>query len=671
MVRRIIYILIGSLLILTLILGLWWWFFSRGGGTSTPPNLFNSGGTKTDTTGGAGKGGNGKGTIGSNTGTGVPSVSGGTSGSGSGSGADGDIPNIPGADNDTSTDIPSGSDIPAGNDTGETVGGGGGFTFDTSFVFPTSTDIIWNDTYTFDPGTFHGLANTVYFNPTDVNDLNTNTVTGTPYITKVVGPDGKVIDIKNAGALAVLIAGCLFEYPLKVAGARVNGVLAGFTTGGLLKVQSNDSGQQINETTETLSQCLARTLGKIAVQMITDDIVNWINGGFEGKPAFVENFSKFFADVSDQAAGEYLQSSDFAFLCSPIQAQVRIALAQSYARRNNSPSCTLSDAANNVGGFLNGGFGKGGWQDFISYTTEPANNPFGAYQTLDTRFNASVQGQVANKQFEVDLGHGFLSYQQCDPVTASAGAPISARVGSTNCKIVTPGSAIESSLETAFGQSVQSLQVGDSIKQILSALANALITKALYGGLSNIGKDDSANNIDVAAQNAATSLLTDIQTSVRAAQNYGAAEQRIISDVQTAQQNAIELQNCWLVASTSSSLTDAQRATVAEGIVSASTRVLQLEAYVTTFNQNIQRANNSIVDIQTLQTDILSANDVNDVNAIKAAWTKLKTGSNPHIFTAADVTTAQQDRTSTLAALATINTDTNTKLLQCHAISGQ
>jgi hypothetical protein len=98
---------------------------------------------------------------------------------------------------------------------------------------------------------------------------------------------------------------------------------------------------------------------------------------------------------------------------------------------------------------------------------------------------------------------------------------------------------------------------------------------------------------------------------------------------------------------------------------------LQLEAFVTTFNQNIQRANNSIVAIQTLQTDILSANDVNDVNAIKAAWTKLKTGSNPHIFTAADVTTAQQDRTSTLAALATISTDTNTKLLLCHAIPGQ
>ena len=104
---------------------------------------------------------------------------------------------------------------------------------------------------------------------------------------------------------------------------------------------------------KTITDCLVRTLGRLAVQHITQSTVNWINSGFEGKPAFVQDFNQFFTDVADEAAGEFIQGSGLSFLCSPFQLKVRIAIAQSYARRNYSPaSCTLSQVTDNVKGFI-------------------------------------------------------------------------------------------------------------------------------------------------------------------------------------------------------------------------------------------------------------------------------------------------------------------------------
>jgi hypothetical protein len=432
-----------------------------------------------------------------------------------------------------------------------------------------------------------------------------------------------------------------------------------------LKVQTADASTNTSQGTETITQCLARTLGKLAVQAITDSVVNWINSGFQGKPSFVQNFKAFFTSVADQAAGEYLQSSNFAFLCSPFQLQVRMAVAQSYARRNDAPSCTLSGVENNVNGLLGGNFGQGGWGGLVSLTSQPNNNPFGAYMNLNGGLQNYVGQAQANANLEVNLGNGFLSYKKCDNASAT-GQPLGTQA--SNCKIVTPGPAKETSLTTVLGQSVESLQLGDSINQILAALQNALITKALYGGLSNVNSNNSASNTDTKAQTAAQALMTELQAAVTAAQQYATTEQRIINDVQTAQSNLVDLQNCWLVASSSPTLSAGQIATAQTGGAAAALKVAQLEAMVTTYNQNIEKANNSIQVAQELQTDLLLATVAADVNSVKATWTTMKSSDTPHVYTAVDVTAAQQDRTGMQSNLASINIDTSTKLQQCNAL---
>jgi hypothetical protein len=64
----------------------------------------------------------------------------------------------------------------------------------------------------------------VFFNPTAVTTFQTDTITGTPHITKVTGADGKEIDLSVAG-FAVAILGCIAQYSgaLTTVGAQLSG----------------------------------------------------------------------------------------------------------------------------------------------------------------------------------------------------------------------------------------------------------------------------------------------------------------------------------------------------------------------------------------------------------------------------------------------------------------
>ena len=211
--------------------------------------------------------------------------------------------------------------------------------------------------------------------------------------------------------------------------------------------------------------------------------------------------------------------------------------------------------------------------------------------------------------------------------------------------------------------------MGESIDQILSALQNALITKIMKVGLSNVNKkSNSANNTPTAAQTQAERLMSEMQTTVADTQQYATLEQRIISDIQTTQQNLTELQNCWVNASSSPTLTSAQLTTAQTGANAAVTKIIELEALVSNHNANITRANASIIAVQEVQTDLLFASVAADITAIQTRWSAMKTANNPRIYTKADITLSQQDRTSVQTNMASINTDTTARLQQCYAL---
>ncbi|HWB33826.1 MAG TPA: hypothetical protein VG753_00680 [Candidatus Paceibacterota bacterium] len=618
MTRRIIYIIIGGVLLLALLLGLWFWFFGRGASDiSSQSGLFGSAGDRTGAGTSGNTSGNGVAPIGSNAGTGV-------SGTGNG-GANTQyvIPNTP------TNALPIAY---------STTSAGGSFQ-NPAWLGGTSGS--------------GSTGSSINFTPTPINTVNNNTVSGNPYI-NVNNGDNTSSNGGNSFVNGLLgVAGsCLANFLAQQAGSGLTSAIGSLFGSALGQVQVTDPSTHANQQTDSIITCVTKALARAAIQQITNDTVNWINSGFDGQPAFVQDYNKFFGDISDEAAGSVIQSGDLAFLCSPFQLQVRIAIAQSYARRSQAPSCTLSDIAGNVQDFANGTFSEGGWQGLIAYTTDPSNNPYAGYMYGESVLQGQISTAKQNAVLQLSPG-GFLSQQKC--TTDSS--------GKKSCTIQTPGTVIESNLEQIFGKNIDQLELASSIDDILNALVNQIITKTLYKGLASLGNGQngygaSLSSEDVNAEVQADSLINDIAQDVQYAQQYGATAQGSITDLQTAQGNLSTLEYCWLGKSSTGAAANAQ---------AAGDQVTALEAQVDAYNNKIAAANSTIASLQDIQTQALNSASAADVANAQDAFDQLTASGN--LITQTQVQSAGQDRTTLQAQMSSLNTTTNAQLQQCYAAS--
>ncbi len=515
------------------------------------------------------------------------------------------------------------------------------------------------------------------FVPKTINQLNQGSVSGSPNILPGTNVDAQGNSILGPALLGAGIGLALCTTGL-LGGVAGGAVGAGSTAVGAVRaVPVQDLSLNLQTTfgntlkssdtfRDNFLNCIARTIARAAVQQITSSVVNWINSGFNGKPSFVTNFQQFFTNVADQAAGEFIRSSALSFLCTPFQNQIRIAIAQSYAKRN-AQSCTLSGIIKNLNSFSNGNFAQGGWGGMLSFVGTPTNNSFGAYNYGQNGLaNAQIRA-LGQKQQDYTIGKGFLSSTQqvnCKVVN-----------GAQKCDSVvsTPGSTIADSLSKTLGVSQDTLTqagISGSFDAIISALISQLMVKALQGGVSNLsGTNGYASNFltpeQQQAQADAQAVLTDMQGRVNTAQQYGAVEQGAISDIQTAQQQLQNVANCWETASSSPSLTTAQQQVAQTNATNDLAALHFYDPQVDAYNNNITKANTGIATLQDLQTQAIGVTSAADVAAVKAAYQQaLTTGG---IVTDADVTNAQQDRTTLQSALTQRNAQTANELQQCYA----
>src|SRR3989344_1926652 len=577
-----------------------------------------------------------------------------------------------GATNNTNN-IPSNT-LPAGT-TGASTGAGGqgysGQTFSTVSVGGVDTvpGVEWLGGSGFVGGGVGGP--TTSFVPKTINQLNDGTVGGTPgLIGSFGGADGNGGGSNGFGiaGLAGAAAGCALLGVFKAAGeAQAAGETAAGGVGGMvLVIDWRLNAKQAAPQYKDMGDCLMRTIAKAVLQQITSSIVNWINSGFNGKPSFVTNFNQFFTNVGDQAAGEFIRGTGLSFLCSPFQLKIRIALAQSYARRN-AQSCTLTSVIKNVDKFMSGSFSQGGWGGMLQFTTIPTNNPFGAFAYAQAGLQTAQSNALGIKQQDYIIGKGFLSSQKevCKGVD-----PVSGQKTGCTMVPVTPGSTIADALNKSLGAGQDQLGLAKSFDEIVNALLTQLMVKTLQRRLSSVsGNQGYASNYytpeQQQAQRDAEAMLADMQGKVVIAQQYGSAQQGSISDIQNAQTKLNTLANCWETASSSTSHTEAQRATARVNADNALAALHSYDAQIDLFNANITHANAGIAKLQELQTLVLSVTSAADVAAVKAAYNSAL--SSGVIITAADVTTAQQDRSALQSALASRNQQTDSELTQCYA----
>ena len=636
--RKVIFIILAAL-VFALIMGLaWFWLFSGKGAVPANTGTFGSSQNKPNST-------NTSGASGGNSSSVTPAGGGNTAGNGTnnsnGNGGSSSGGTITG-NNGSSIDY-AGSGGAIGGIASvpgvDWVGGGGGG---------------------------GGGGQTISYVPSTINQLNNGGSGGTVGLIGSFGDTNINKGNSDLGLVGLVggAAGCALLGAFRGSGeTQALGEKAiALSEGAVLVFDWRVNAKQATPQYKDFGDCIMRTIAKAVLQQITSSIVNWINSGFNGKPSFVTNFNQFFTNVGDQAAGEFIRGTGLSFLCSPFQLKIRIALAQSYARRN-AQSCTLTSVIKNIDKFMTGSFSQGGWGGLLQFTTIPTNNLFGAFAYAQVGLQTAQSNARNDAQSNLSAG-GFISLRKCIPPDSK---------NPNDCKVTTPGVIIEGTLvkSLSIGQEqLAQMGVNGSFDAIISALLTQLTTKVLYQGLSTLsGQSGYASNYltpeQQKAQDDAQALLNQMQGYLQVAQQYGSAQQGSISDIQNAQNKLSTLANCWETASSSASHTESQRATARVNADNALAALHSYDAQIGAYNANITRANTGIAKLQELQTLVLGVTSAADVAAVKTAYDNaLASGA---IITSADVTTAQQDRSALQSRLASRNQQTESELNQCYA----
>lgn len=261
---------------------------------------------------------------------------------------------------------------------------------------------------------------------------------------------------------------------------------------------------------------LAFMAANVVIARITDSIVNWINSGFQGSPAFVEDPGSWFLETADIATGAFINQLGVAdFLCSPLQ-PIRFSIASNYNRRFALDyKCKLSTVLNNVQNFTDytsGNFtGQGGWNTWFDMTQNQSNNAFGVYVGSKIELDKRIANAIGLESDKLEWGSGFLSIQRCtlwDTPNGQEPGPNNPTSGNIPHRCIqystieTPGSIVEDQLNNALDSERSRILVADEINEILSALANQLVKTVFTAGLSNSGSAGGGGIYDPSTVNA-------------------------------------------------------------------------------------------------------------------------------------------------------------------------
>jgi hypothetical protein len=669
MTKKILYLILGAIFAFGLLFLLWSWLFSGGNNSAQNNGQFGTAGNATQNSLTGVNSNNGETNLGQN-----------------------------GINGTNGSNAVNGTIALGNNGTGNTNGNvNTNTTGTTSTAFGTMSSV---------PGvTWLGSP----FNPTGINGLSSGAGGFTPTITTTNNPGnggttllealaataiaGSLTCAIQAGLVTLSTAGTTFTAPTSIAVTAAMtpappynpyGLVAGtgplivadFGTRTILGAQYGQgavkAGLDTGDHTITFMGCITNVIAKTALQQITSSVVNWINSGFRGQPSFVTNFQQFFTNVADIAAGQFIQGGPLSFLCSPFKLQIKIAVAQSYANRNNAQSCTLTKVIGNINSFMNGNFSQGGWPGLISYTTTPTNNPYGAYAYAQIGLVSAQQNAIANAKNNISPT-GFLSSislgqaQSCHNTTTivpvagqnSQAAAVTCPPGCT-CSVATPGSVIEASLDKTITSGVDQLGLASDIDQIINALITQLMTRVLQNGLGSLSQTTTQTPADLAAESQATSLLNDIQSNTTIAEQLGSIYQGSISDIENAQASLSNLVDCWNSVAASTNSTSA-----AQNAATASSTIQTLEAQVTVYNDDITQINSEIAELNQFALQISTAASPAAVKTITDSYNAaVSAGTFP---SQTDLTTAQQNRTTLQSQLASLNSTTQSSLAQCQA----
>lgn len=328
-----------------------------------------------------------------------------------------------------------------------------------------------------------------------------------------------------------------------------------------------------NTTNQVSKECILDSLvilaREILIKQITTSIVNWINSGFEGSPAFVTDPKRFLQDTADAAVGEYIFGSSLGFLCEPFAYEVKLALLLEFNNDVYVPRCTLSDVIDNTDNFIDDLDKNFRWDVWAEMTQNPSNNPYGSYVNAKLQISDDVAKALNIEKDKLNWGNGFLSYKKCDGksvLTAqdynesdkqAGDFTINEKTGEV-CIIKTPGSVINAQLNDTLSTGTTQLELADEINEIIGALLAQLakqvvgpeglggLSSSSYSGGSSYTSKLAKEENSISIQTTKNSLTNRINDLINTEEEYLRLKTSTLNDLNSSQRKYEELNQCYI-----------------------------------------------------------------------------------------------------------------------------
>lgn len=223
-----------------------------------------------------------------------------------------------------------------------------------------------------------------------------------------------------------------------------------------------------------------------ALEQMTTDMIEWVNSGFDGEPVFITDLEKYFTDVLDDVAGEFVYGEQLSTVCTPFRINVVTAIAEEYQQQRSEEAvqkevaCTVdSIEGGNQQAFLSGSFTAGGWSMWFETVLNPQNTPVGAKLAGKLEFEKEALKAMNIAKTEADYGDGVKSQKVCN--------------GPLDCTITTPGSLIKDQITKRLNIPIDRLLQADEMNEVIGALFGNLANEAVMGvnGLLGLGGNTS------------------------------------------------------------------------------------------------------------------------------------------------------------------------------------
>lgn len=373
-------------------------------------------------------------------------------------------------------------------------------------------------------------------------------------------------------------------------------------------------------TKELVTDPIFWMVARTATHSITQSIVNWINSGFEGSPAFVTDLEQNLSNLGDAVAEDFFRGLDEVIqnntgfsIRAPFQDQINRALRDEYYRTTSSYGFNVRNPYQDC--YRGQGFSFNG---FFCESQDPANNAFGRYQLARNELFSNIDKETQNRLRDLDAGRMFQSWRgPCElsgrpGATPQTGGTVSLSTTATEknrkCPIRTPGAVIEESLGITVNSPLRQLELADEFNEILFALMSQMTSQVFGGGgLSGLSQPTSGGGPSYIDRLGSSNQSTGTTGTIGA----------VLATITQARTEATSYRASWQRI--------AGAANAAEQACRSTSRAAEASAVAQTANANVAKANKVLSELAEVEAKISAAGPNVSLNDSAAHATEFQT----------------------------------------------